>query len=54
MSDFATRRIIITGIVEIYGTWIADAFARAGAKPCLAESGWSGLKRQGGSSGGRG
>ena len=39
MSEFAGRRVIITGALGIYGTWIADAFARAGAKLCLTDRG---------------
>ena len=39
MSEFAGRRVIITGALGIYGTWIADAFAREGAKLCLTDRG---------------
>ncbi len=37
MSEFAGRRVVITGALGIYGTWIADAFARAGARLCLTD-----------------
>ena len=39
MNEFAGRRVVITGAVGIYGTWIADAFARAGARLCLTDRG---------------
>ena len=37
MSEFAGRGVVVTGATGIYGTWIADAFARAGAKLCLTD-----------------
>ena len=44
MSEFAGRRVIITGALGIYGTWIADAFARAGATLCLTDRVPTGLE----------
>lgn len=44
MSEFAGRRVIITGALGIYGTWIADAFARAGARLCLTDRDPGGLE----------
>ena len=35
--DFTGKGVVVTGALGIYGTWIADAFARAGAKLCLAD-----------------
>ena len=37
MHDFTGQGVIITGALGIYGTWIAKAFARAGAKLCLTD-----------------
>ena len=37
MADFTGRGVIVTGALGIYGTWIADAFARAGARLCLTD-----------------
>jgi len=37
MTNFNGQGAIITGALGIYGTWIADAFARAGAKLCLTD-----------------
>ena len=37
MSEFAGRGVVITGALGIYGGWIADAFAQAGAKLCLTD-----------------
>ncbi len=39
MSEFAGRRVVVTGALGIYGTWIADAFAREGARLCLTDRG---------------
>jgi 3-oxoacyl-[acyl-carrier protein] reductase len=46
MSEFAGRRVIITGALGIYGTWIADAFARQGARLCLTDRDAGGLERR--------
>src|SRR3954466_4059828 len=37
MANFLGQGVIVTGALRIYGTWIADAFARAGAKLCLTD-----------------
>ena len=37
MADFTGQGVIVTGALGIYGTWIADAFARAGARLCLTD-----------------
>ena len=37
MQDFTGQSVIVTGALGIYGTWIADAFARAGARLCLTD-----------------
>ena len=35
--DFTGQGVVVTGALGIYGTWIADAFARAGARLCLTD-----------------
>lgn len=35
--DFAGQGVVVTGACGIYGSWIADAFARAGARLCLVD-----------------
>ncbi len=35
--DFTGQGVVVTGALGIYGTWIADAFARAGATLCLTD-----------------
>lgn len=37
MHDFAGQGVIVTGALGIYGRWIADAFARAGARLCITD-----------------
>lgn len=37
MIDLTGKRVLITGALGIYGVWIADAFARAGAALCLTD-----------------
>lgn len=37
MIDLSGKRVLITGALGIYGAWIADAFARAGAALCLTD-----------------
>lgn len=38
MSDsLAGKRVVVTGAAGIFGGWIADAFARAGAALCLSD-----------------
>ena len=37
MGDFSGQGVIVTGALGIYGRWIADAFAHAGAKLCLTD-----------------
>ena len=46
MGEFAGRGVIITGALGIYGTWIADAFAREGAKLCLTDREHGGLEHR--------
>jgi len=36
-SEFAGKTVVITGACGIYGTWIAEAFAKAGAHVCLTD-----------------
>lgn len=35
--NFVGKGVVITGACGIYGRWIADAFARAGARLCLTD-----------------
>ncbi len=51
-ADFAGHGVVVTGALGIYGTWIADAFARAGAKLCLTDRDGSGLELRLAASGG--
>ena len=46
MGDYTGQGVVITGALGIYGTWIADAFARAGAKLCLTDRDPAGLERR--------
>lgn len=46
MGEFAGRGVVITGALGIYGTWIADAFARQGAKLCLTDREPGGLEHR--------
>ncbi len=46
MADFTGQGVVITGALGIYGTWITDAFARAGAKLCLTDRDPAGLQRR--------
>jgi len=36
-SEFTGRTVVVTGACGIYGTWIAEAFAKAGAHICLTD-----------------
>jgi 3-oxoacyl-[acyl-carrier protein] reductase len=45
-ADFTGQGVIVTGALGIYGTWIADAFARAGAKLCLTDRDAAALERR--------
>jgi 3-oxoacyl-[acyl-carrier protein] reductase len=36
-SDFKDKRVVITGAAGIFGTWIAEAFARHGARICITD-----------------
>ena len=36
-ADFTGQGVVVTGALGIYGGWIADAFARAGARLCLTD-----------------
>ena len=46
MHDFTGQGVIVTGALGIYGTWMADAFTRAGAKLCLTDHDAAGLDRR--------
>ena len=46
MADFSGQGVIVTGALGIYGTWIADAFARAGARLCLTDRDSAALDRR--------
>lgn len=46
MADFTGQGVVVTGALGIYGTWIADAFARAGAKLCLTDRDGGALERR--------
>ncbi|WP_158743081.1 SDR family NAD(P)-dependent oxidoreductase [Acidisphaera sp. L21] len=43
-DSFAGQGVVITGACGIYGTWIAAAFAHAGARLCLADRDPAALK----------
>ena len=43
MIDLSGKRVLITGALGVYGVWIADAFARAGAVLCLTDRDAAGL-----------
>jgi len=36
-QEFAGKRVVVTGAAGIFGGWIAEAFARAGATLCLSD-----------------
>ncbi len=36
-SEFKGKRVVITGAAGVFGTWIAQAFAQAGASLCLSD-----------------
>lgn len=36
-GEFVGKRVVVTGAAGIFGTWIATAFAKAGAKLCLSD-----------------
>ena len=44
--DFSGQGVVVTGALGIYGAWIADAFARAGARLCLSDRDGAGLDRR--------
>ena len=44
--DFAGKGVVVTGACGIYGGWIADAFARAGARLCLTDRDPDALERR--------
>lgn len=46
MAQFAGKGVIVTGALGIYGTWIADAFAREGARLCLTDRDGPALERR--------
>lgn len=46
MGQFAGKGVIVTGALGIYGTWIADAFAREGARLCLTDRDGPALERR--------
>ncbi len=38
MSEFRDKRVVVTGACGVFGTWIAKAFAEAGARVCLSDN----------------
>jgi 3-oxoacyl-[acyl-carrier protein] reductase len=36
--QFQDKRVVITGAAGVFGTWIAEFFARKGAKLCLSDN----------------
>lgn len=38
MSEFTGKRVVVTGACGVFGTWIAQAFAEAGARLCLSDN----------------
>src|SRR3954471_13651291 len=45
-TEFTGQGVVVTGALGIYGTWIADAFARAGARLCLTDRDAAGLAQR--------
>ena len=35
---FANSKVVVTGACGVFGTWIAEAFAREGATLCLSDN----------------
>ena len=46
MGQFDGKGVIVTGALGIYGSWIADAFAREGARLCLTDRDGAALERR--------
>lgn len=46
MMEMGGKGVVVTGALGIYGTWIANAFARAGARLCLTDRDGGMLKRR--------
>jgi 3-oxoacyl-[acyl-carrier protein] reductase len=44
-AEFAGKGVVVTGACGIYGRWIAEAFARAGARLCLTDRDGTALDR---------
>src|ERR1700732_184393 len=42
-DEFAGKKVVLTGACGIYGRWIAEAFAAAGARLCLSDRSAEGL-----------
>jgi 3-oxoacyl-[acyl-carrier protein] reductase len=38
MSELEGKRVVVTGACGVFGTWIAHAFAEAGARLCLSDN----------------
>jgi 3-oxoacyl-[acyl-carrier protein] reductase len=57
-DEFAGKKVVLTGACGIYGRWIAEAFAAAGARLCLSDRSAEGLesldRKLGASAGGGG
>ena len=45
MTDFKDRGVVLTGACGVHGRWIAQAFARAGARLCLTDRDGAALDR---------
>ncbi len=45
-TEFAGRKVVLTGACGVVGRWIADAFAGVGARLCLSDRDEDGLARQ--------
>jgi 3-oxoacyl-[acyl-carrier protein] reductase len=37
LEDFQGKKVLVTGAAGVFGKWIAEAFAREGAKVCLSD-----------------
>lgn len=37
-SEFKDKRVVVTGACGVFGTWITQAFAKAGSRVCLSDN----------------
>ena len=44
-DEFRGRKVVLTGACGVLGRWIADAFAKVGARLCLSDHDESGLRK---------